>query len=359
MRRTTLFAAMGIVALASAAFGGDTIYGIDNSRNVLGTFDSASPSTFTDIGPTGITSNFTNSLEWDGSGNLYASEGTALYKINPSTGAGSLVGSHGITNGETITDFTWDGSTMWAIGTVCGSQSSLWKINLSTGAATYVCKTSISGACDVGLVFGADGVFYGHDLVTDQIYSINTGTCATKTVVSLPFDSNFGQGLTASSTTNYHVAFNSTAFQGQLWKFDGAGNYTQLGVLGPLQIAAADCKPGPSSCLLMTVSKLVGGKQGTWTVTQATPGKRVAVVYGFQPGQTVVNNIQGYCATFGIKGVSSSKLICQKVADGTGKIACNVPIPVNAVGKRVLSQAAMQGTCPKECISNLDDQVVQ
>lgn len=359
MRRISILAAGGVLAITGAALAQDTIYGIDNARNVLGTFTSATPNVFTDIGPTGILTNFTNSLEFDGSGGLWASDGFSLFKINPNTGAGTLVGGHGISNGENITDFTWDGSTMWAIGTVCGVQSSIWKINLSTGAATFVCTTDIGGACDVGLVYGADGVFYGHDLVTDSIYKLNTSTCVTTTVVALPFDTNFGQGLTASATTNYHVAFNATAFQGQLWKFDGAGNYNQLGTLQPLQIAAADVGGGGGECLNLQVNTLIAGTTGVWQVSGAIANREVAFVYGLREGTTKISGYADYCATFGIQAVNQSKVLCRKRADANGDATCRKPLPPGVRGVRVLSQVAMKGTCPDECVSNIDDQVIQ
>jgi hypothetical protein len=360
MKKASLLAAAGLcVTVVGTAFAGDTIWGIDNSRNVLGTFDSANPGVFTDVGPTGIGTGFTNSLEFDGSGGLYASDGTQLFKVNTSTGAATLVGSHGNLGGESITDFAWDGSQMWAIGTICGASSSLWTINLATGAATKKCTSDIAGSCDVGLTVGADGVVYGQELVFNIIYKIDPNTCVTSTVINLPYDANFGQGLTASSTTNYHVAFNSTAFLGELYSFDGAGNYNLLGALQPLQIAAADVEGGPSDCLTLTVTPLVAGTSATWNVSGATAGEQVAVVYGFQPGTTGVNGFAGYCATFGIKGVNQNKLICRKNADGAGNVSCRKSIPAGVRGQRVLSQAAERNTCPAECVSNLDDQVVQ
>jgi hypothetical protein len=116
---------------------------------------------------------------------------------------------------------------------------------------------------------------------------------------------------------------------------------------------------GPSDCLTLTVNPLFAGGQGNWDVSGATPGEQVAVVYGFNPGTTAVNGYAGYCATFGIQGVNQNKLICRKLADGNGDVSCSKKIPAGVKGRRVLSQAAMRNTCPDECMSNLDDQVIQ
>jgi hypothetical protein len=47
------------------------------------------------------------------------------------------------------------------------------------------------------------------------------------------------------------------------------------------------------------------------------------------------------------------------VADGGGNATASKTIPGNVAGLRVLMQAAMQGTCPDECMSNLLDMIVQ
>ncbi len=353
MKNTGFLATTCVIAIAGVAQA-EPIWGIDNGADMLGTFDSATPGTFIGIGTTGITSGFVNSVEFDCDGNLWASDGVSLFSLNTGTGAGTLVGGHG--TGDTMTDFSWDGLRMYGISTVCGASSSLWTVDLSTGAATNVCAALLPGACDVGFTFGNGGVMYGHDLVSDSIYTISP-TCVTGVHVVLPFDSNFGQGMTAGRT-DYHVAFNSTAFAGELWEFDSAGTYSFVGTLGPLQIAGADV----GDCLTMSVSALTSGANATWKVANATAGERVAIVYGFSPGRTKVSNVSGYCATFCIRGVRANQLICQKMADGAGDVSCSKMIPASAAGKRVLTQAAERNTCGAshkgECVSNLDDQVV-
>jgi len=118
---------------------------------------------------------------------------------------------------------------------------------------------------------------------------------------------------------------------------------------------------GPTDCLTLDVQNLVAGQKAAFTVSGGTPGVRAVTVYGLQPGTTKVNNVSGYCATFGIKGVSQSKVLggLNQTFDAGGNISFLIPIPGNAAGTSVLFQSAMQGTCPDECISNLVQQVVQ
>lgn len=112
-------------------------------------------------------------------------------------------------------------------------------------------------------------------------------------------------------------------------------------------------------CLTVSVDRLIGGLASTFTIDDPNGSNAVvALVYGFQDGQTNVNGQSGYCASFGIKGVNQNKLICQGKLSA-GQKTCRQPIPGSAVGKRVLFQAAMRDTCPDTCMSNLLDMVVQ
>ncbi len=355
MKKSILIACGCAVTLTGAAQA-DTIWGIDNGADTLGTFDSATPGVFNPIGPTGIVSGFVNSIEFDGSGNLWASDGASLYSVDTGSGAGSLVGSHGI-GGETMTDFSWDGADMYGISTLCGAGSQLWTVDLGSGAASNVCASLLAGSCDVGFTFGTGGEMFAHDIVSDVIYSID-GSCGTSTVIPMPFDTNFGQGLTSGSE-NYHVAFNATAFAGELYSFDGSGNYNFLGTLLPLQIAGADVEAGFKPCISLEVNELVAGQEGRWWITDAEPFARYVIVFGYLPGETVVDSSAfSLCATFGIKGIKKTRILSQGKTSIHGDALVKRTIPHNQQGRRALTQAAMRDTCPFECVSNLDDQVV-
>jgi len=118
---------------------------------------------------------------------------------------------------------------------------------------------------------------------------------------------------------------------------------------------------GPGDCLTLAVANLVAGQQATFQITNGTPGAKAVTVYGFQPGTTKVAGVAGYCATFGIKGVSQSRVIggLNKSFNGSGVITFKIPIPGSAAGKQVLFQSAENGTCPDECVSNLLTETVQ
>ena len=115
------------------------------------------------------------------------------------------------------------------------------------------------------------------------------------------------------------------------------------------------------NCLNLTVDNLIADQQATFSITGGTPGTRAVTVYGTKAGQTVVNNVSNYCATFGIKGVTQSKVLggLNQTFDTNGEISFNQPIPSGTTGTSVLFQSAMQNTCPDECISNLVQMTVQ
>ncbi len=116
---------------------------------------------------------------------------------------------------------------------------------------------------------------------------------------------------------------------------------------------------GPTDCLTMTVSPLIAGGGATWDISGASPNSNGAVVYGFNPGSTVVNGQLGFCATFGIQGVTLNTVVGTWTADGAGNAQVQRKIPSQAQGLTILTQAAEKGTCPNECVSGVDTQVVQ
>ncbi len=124
----------------------------------------------------------------------------------------------------------------------------------------------------------------------------------------------------------------------------------------PLSITV---KPALAECLTMSVSSLKSGKDAIWSISGATPGSSVAVVVGYEKGTTIFNGQFGYCATFNIQDINQKRRIGVVVADQNGNASLIRKVPRYGEGLFVLTQAAEQGTCPDECVSNLDIQVVQ
>ncbi len=139
---------------------------------------------------------------------------------------------------------------------------------------------------------------------------------------------------------------NDIVIVGSVWDFDNGPNSGSAYVFDLNAI---------SECLKLIVGNLVGGQQATMLISGGTPNQRAVTVYGTKAGQTVVKNISGYCATFGIKGVNQDKVLggLNRTFDANGELSFNQFIPNGATGIELFFQSAQRGTCPDECVSNV------
>ncbi len=114
-------------------------------------------------------------------------------------------------------------------------------------------------------------------------------------------------------------------------------------------------------CLTLNVENLIAGKRAIFNITNGKPNARAITTFGFEPGQTKIQDVAGYCATFGIQGISQNKIIggTRNRFDANGAIQFHVTIPANLAGLEILFQSAQQNTCPDECTSNLIETTIQ
>jgi len=108
-------------------------------------------------------------------------------------------------------------------------------------------------------------------------------------------------------------------------------------------------------CLQLSIDNLVAGEVATFTITNGTPGVNAVVVCGRKPGSSIVSGFSGYCATFGIGDLTMTNIIggLDLQFDANGEIVFEQRIAPRASGRYFYVQAAMQGTCPDACVSNL------
>ncbi len=113
-------------------------------------------------------------------------------------------------------------------------------------------------------------------------------------------------------------------------------------------------------CIDLTVDQLIAGQNTTFRITKGIPGARAITVFGSEPGSSRVSGYGGYCATFGIK-TNRRKLIQQlnRRFDAEGEIRVKIRIPANLAGRAVLFQSAQRGSCPRECVSNLIEGMIE
>lgn len=190
---------------------------------------------------------------------------------------------------------------------------------------------------------------------------------------------------TTASQVEFFARDSGTDVQGLIETFDVSGNllesamittnwgfYSFSGSIDHLTVTNQSGGAGSLSvvddigfnverCLLLDIENLVSGGSAMFTVSGGSPGGRAVTVYGLKAGDTFVKNVSGYCATFGIQGVTQNKVVggLNQSFDGNGTISFSVPIPNNAGGLTVLFQSAARGTCPDECVSNMVTAVVQ
>lgn len=262
----------------------DKIWAIDNGSDLIGIFDSQTPGTWNPLTcPTGQ-SGFINGLEFDDMGRLFGSNGTGLFVVDPVDGCTTTIGPHGLLGGIVILDMSWNpvNNQMYGVGhdVNCSGIDRIYTIDLGTGAATYICDFG-SGTCSVGLAIDSVGVGYLQDIVTDRIFAINLSTCASSYDCNLPFDANFGQGLTINTLTDqgYIIGFNNVSFKPELWLWDvdPSCTYSFVGVIGGPELAqkaAGDVEPnasvyyGGTFCITGTGN----GIDWSWDWTNTPPG---------------------------------------------------------------------------------------
>lgn len=210
---------------------GKTVYGCNcfwNNKTLV-SFNLDNPGTINYI--TNVTSaNFLSGGCWV-NGAWWGCEhfgNSKIWKINPTTGEMTLVGSSGVY----LDGIAYDDTT----GTMYGcSANSLYTINMFTGNATLVgscgSRTFIGIACD------STGHLYGEDIANDRLYSINKTNGHTTLIGPFGMDLNYAQDMAFDKDEDklYLAALtvNGTVGEGALYYCDHlTGACTKIGVFG-------------------------------------------------------------------------------------------------------------------------------
>ncbi|MCB9230579.1 MAG: hypothetical protein H6581_02905 [Bacteroidia bacterium] len=165
------------------------------------------------IGPIGYAG--VADIAWDGV-NLYGIAGLSLIKINVNTGAGSLVGNHGV--GGNLNALEANGAgVLYAM-----NSTSLYTINKVTAAATLIGPLGAGFSSSGDLAFDAGGNLYG-SFTSNNLGSVNPTTGAAANIGPFGFSSVWGldfcmgqlYGITASGqviTVNTSTGAGTLAF---------------------------------------------------------------------------------------------------------------------------------------------------
>ncbi len=348
--RNVLLAGLAVGILAAGAQAGD-LYTIRTGDDMLRKFDTNTLA-FTDIGTIGVPFDF-GGMAWDSTnGKMYLVQGfagTSLYTVDLGSGSATLVGNHG---NPDVFSLAYDPTSDKLYAGLSTRQTGFFSVDRGSGGLNLIGNPGINldGLTYDPIRGKVVGAYAGPGDLYDMDVSNGSGTL----IYNGDFFNNCGVAYDGDTGLYWMLDWS-----GNMYSFDPGNGYARTLHASGLGAHDALSAAGPAqSCITLAVDPLVAGQSATWNVSGATAGEQVAVVYGFSAGSTVVNGFAGYCASFGIQGVNQNKVICTKSADGNGDVSCKKSIPAGVRGRRVLSQAAERNTCPNECVSNLDDQVV-
>lgn len=286
---------VGTVLGLSAAASAQTVLAANNLHatntgipgDSLISYDFSNPGAgFTTLGvftaPTGAPIDGVSGLDFDGNAinpTLYATTGFgtapgAVYTVNPNNAQAQLVGF--MPNNTPLNDLAWDPNTQTMYG-VDGSQN-LWRGVENPATASIVGNFGLASGLEVGLGFDAAGNIYVHDLVSDAIYTGNAGSLtAVSSLHSLPFDSNFSQGLFVDwsrDSAGMHGALNNTLLTSESWGFGtqvNPGGFNFLGTFatnagtGLPEVETGDLTrapvPAPASLALLGLGGLAAARR--------------------------------------------------------------------------------------------------
>jgi hypothetical protein len=165
----------------------------DVTPQVLRTID-LDRGTLNDVGPLGVQVAF-GDLAWDRvNQKLYMVDGRgakALYTVDTSTGAATLVGTHGLTDAFALA-FNPAAQNQLFLVTAPGTQNSLYRVNPATGVPTLVANLAGSTSRMEGIVFdGKRNVFVGAT-VSGTIHAINVNNGAITQIGTASSMNDFG-----------------------------------------------------------------------------------------------------------------------------------------------------------------------
>jgi hypothetical protein len=160
----------------------------------------------------------------DAFGVIFALDNTAqqLVAIDTASGSVTLVGGCVPDSGHTWTGLAFNDNTttMYGLSTAGGGNSTLYTIDLGTGAATPVAPVAIP--VPIWLAIDTAGNAYSLDIGTDNIFSVNLATGAVAQIGPVGFNASFTQDADFDPETNrLYLAANN---------LDNAGGTAELRV---------------------------------------------------------------------------------------------------------------------------------
>ncbi len=293
MRTHAFFLGTALLGLAAGSAAAGTLYTVRTSDRMLRSFDTQSL-VFTDIGPLGVGFDF-GDLGWDpGSQKMYLVQGfagTGLYTVNLSTGAATLVGSHGSVDMFSLVYDPGSGKMY------CGESTRntrFFEINLSNAVITQIGNPGIS--MDAMTYDPVRNMIVAAYAGPGDLYSINPANGSATLLYDGAFFNNCGMAFDADTQLYWLIDWS-----GNLYSYDPANGYARTLVrsgLGSHDGLAAVTTGGGYSL------RVSGQCPGMLTVSWngATPNRQQGLVFGLNQGNTTIPG--GVCqgTVLGIQG---------------------------------------------------------
>ena len=314
MRTLTMLAAL---LAAPTAMAGE-IFVVNADADTLEVFDTSTLS-LSAIGPLGVAFDF-GDIAYDPVADvIWMIDGrptSSLYRVDPATGAATLVGAHGITD---LFGLELDPTTGILYGSG-ESPSGLYRLDKGTGAAALVGDAGTE-ADDLAW-YPPTGELFGLGAGGGDVYAFSTVDGSTDLRFEGPFINNHGWAWDADT--------------GRFWAFDWSGNVYSYGVDPWDQLLEASGLPAMGGAATGAMGggpdlTILGSCPGEMDIRAEglTPGGAAAVIYGPGAGSSVIPG--GPCA--GVRsGLAGVRLLLVTSADGAGRMSMRPSVPPGACG---------------------------
>lgn len=353
--------AVSLSVSSSVAFGWEAV------AETLDSLFLDTPAILTEIGTLMSPSDdFIGGCEFDNSGNfdeIYCiSQIGEFFTSNTATGARTDIGTAAQFNGELFSGLATDPTTgtMYACSDDLDlDTSSIFTMDLETGAATRIGAVTNSSGGIIACAFDNSGQMYGLDITDETLIRIDKTSGAGTVVGTLDFNANFGQGMDFNEVDNtcYLFAFNNDTFQAELRTCNTTDGSTSLiGVLGSTTPGGLRQITGAGIAETFTLTPIYPGVQSNpngMTANTATAEGKVAFLWGFIPGSTVIS---GSVCNGSTLGIEDFRLLGTMNADLDEMAEFIFYIPLNPIfDMPVLTQAVDLNTCR---VSNVNTNII-
>jgi len=202
--------------------GGAIIYGANTNLFDFVNFSTGTPTDLNILGGNSGSSDFESAGEIDpenlDTAYVLTIEDGEFYELDLNTATYTFIGIIAPPSGEEWNGIEFDPSTniLYGISSTFSGISTLSTIDIDNLSSTPINNTGMPGA--ISIATDGEGNFFGHDVLDDNLYSIDITTGSATIIGPLGFDPNFGQGLEydAVSGVFYMTAINNATLNSEL-----------------------------------------------------------------------------------------------------------------------------------------------